>query len=303
MSSKPDDPIPSDAPPSYEEAQASTSSTSRSTPNRIPPSHRRSMEDERRPLPSGWIRQFDPDHNHQFFVNTTSHPPRSIWHHPHDDETYLSTLPSEERERIEAEGLLRAQSKEDLAAESTDDEDNNDPTHHKQSQKPSSSSQAPEVTGTAPPKKEKLGRRLKDKLTGTTHEERERSRIQRAEQERRAYEMHMRLRQAMALAMRTGEPQFIAKDEQGRDIYIEPPSGYGGGYGGGGRYGGGGGYGVNPYVRGGGPYADPNARFIRPPGPYGRPYGSGYGAGLGLPIMGGLAGGLLLGGALGGFGG
>ena len=49
------------------------------------------------------MRQFDDRQNHQFFVDTTADPPRSIWHHPYDDEDYLSTLNAEERERIQEE--------------------------------------------------------------------------------------------------------------------------------------------------------------------------------------------------------
>lgn len=44
--------------------------------NGIPPQSRRSMEDENRELPPGWIRQYDPQEHHQFFVDTTANPPR-----------------------------------------------------------------------------------------------------------------------------------------------------------------------------------------------------------------------------------
>ena len=107
----------SDAPPSYETATGSNSnnnnagSSSNSAAqnhdpsnhldvhrNGISPAQRRSMEDEGRPLPPGWVRQYDTNESHQFFVDTTADPPRSIWQHPYDDEQYLSTLTSEERE-------------------------------------------------------------------------------------------------------------------------------------------------------------------------------------------------------------
>ena len=102
---------PADAPPSYQESQTTGTSTA-SHPSRlevphavngIPAAHRKSMEDEGRPLPEGWIRQFDTKENHQFFVNTKTNPPRSIWVHPYDDDEYLSSLTSEERERIQEE--------------------------------------------------------------------------------------------------------------------------------------------------------------------------------------------------------
>jgi hypothetical protein len=135
---------------------------------------------------------------------------------------------------------------------------------------------------------------LKDKITGSTHEEREATRRQREEEERRYYEQHQRFRLAMSKAAQTGVPQFLGKDGNGKDVFIEPP------YGPGGRYDGysQGAYGYNPYSQG--PYANPNARFVRPPNPYNRPYGYGYGGGLGVggASLLGLGGGLLLGGLL-----
>lgn len=152
----------------------------------------------------------------------------------------------------------------------------------------------------------KWGRKLKDKVTSSTHEEREQARQQRAREEQQAYESHLAARRAMTRAIQTGEPQLLGKDRQGRDVYVEPPTGPGAGY-----YGNNG-YGYSPYSQG--PYANPNARYLRPnckssysqprtsadmiTDGYGRPYGYGYGGGLGLPIAGGLLGGALLGAAL-----
>ncbi|KAL9619145.1 MAG: hypothetical protein Q9160_006234 [Pyrenula sp. 1 TL-2023] len=274
----------SDHPPTYEESQASSHLRPPKPRNGIPANHRRSMEDEARELPPGWVRQWDAKASHQFFVDTKANPPRSIWHHPYDDETYLSTLSMEERERISA----LTPSKADAGGNTTDEEGG----HHAQSFSSPTTPVAATSEVHGQDKKGGFGRKMKDKLTGTTHEQREVQRRQRAEQERRAYEMHLQLRQAMTRAIHTGEPQFVCKDQEGRDVYIEPPGGPGGVYGGRG-------YGYNPYVQG--PYASPNVRFIRPAGPYGRPGGLGYGGGIGLPLMGGLLGGALIGGALGGF--
>lgn len=269
----------------------------KNTRNGIPPAARRSMEDESRPVPEGWVRQYDPQHGHQYFVDTKTSPPRSIWHHPFDDEQYLGTLSSEERERIQA--MYRTPSHADIEAESTDEEDHHDP--HDQGKVPHGASQEAGASSSLPSRpKEKpgLGRRMKDKLTSSTHEEREVRRRQRAEHERKIYEQHQAFRIAMTRAMQTGEPQLLGKDRNGQDLYIEPPQGPGGrqmyGYPG---------VGINhrsysPYSSG--VYADPNARFIRPQGAYGRPYGGGYGGGYGLPLAGGLLGGVALGGLLGG---
>jgi hypothetical protein len=240
------------------------------------------MEDEARPLPQGWVRQYDSKTHHQFFVDTSTTPPRSIWHHPYDDSTFLSTLSPSERDKIQ--NLHRVPTHADIEAESSDDD------HHSHDQTSGTEIHSPPPTGV-----HKFGRRMKDKLTHSTHEEREIRRRKREEDERRAYAQHQHFRQQMAKAAETGVPQLLGKDSDGKDVYIEPPGGPGGygGYGGGGY--GNGAYGYNPYSQG--PYADPNAKFVRPPNPYARPYGYGYGGGYGLPLLG-LGGGLLLGGLL-----
>jgi len=274
--------------------------------NGIPPDVRRSMEDESRPLPQGWVRQFDQQSNHQFFVDTRKDPPRSIWHHPYDDEEFLSTLPSAERERLQE--MTRHSSVHDIMAEPSDDEDAKHHTKtgtsaagHGITGAPSSHASSSKPNQQLPPRDEKRtwGRKMKDKITSSTHEEREAARRQREEEERKAYEQHLAFRRCLQKAMETGQPQFFGKDHQGKDVYISPPTAQGYGYGGG--YGGGyPGYGSASQ---GASYSTPNARYIRPPNPYARPYGYGYGGGYGLPLAGGLMGGMLLGGALGGMGG
>lgn len=254
------------------------------------------MEDEHRSLPEGWVRQWDDKEQHQFFVDTKATPPRSIWHHPYDDDTYLSTLSSEQRERIQEE------ERERLYHDHSDDE-----SAHPSASKASAAGVSTNPTGASsfdqdlPPRPSqsdphaKLGfsEKMKQKLTGQNKEERAEHRRRREEEERKYYEAHMRFRQCLQRAQMTGEPQFFARDRDGKDIYIEPPyMGYGGmpprSYGGG--------YGYNPYTSG--PYSAPNARFIRPGGPYNRPYGPRYGGGMGMPVAGGLLGGMMLGGLL-----
>ncbi|KAI4194362.1 MAG: hypothetical protein LQ350_007801 [Teloschistes chrysophthalmus] len=248
------------------------------------------MEDEGRPLPAGWVRQYDTGNHHQFFVDTNKDPPRSIWHHPYDDDEYMNTLSPNERQKIR--NSLRVPNPSDIAAESSDEDHPSpiNPTH------PSSSSSSHQ-TSQHPPEKQSFGRKMKDKLTQTTHAQREEQRRQRAIAEHQAYERHRQLRQAMVTAMNTGQAQFIGKDRDGRDLYIEPPAQMGRP---GQRMMPGGGFGYNPYTQG--PYGNPNARFLRPANPYQRPFGGGYGGGMGLPLMGGLMGGLLIGDlAMGGF--
>lgn len=312
----------SDAPPpAYEDAtQSKGTSSGRPTSyassshldiprNGIPTLHRRSMEDEGRPLPPGWVRQYDAKESHQYFVDTNANPPRSIWHHPYDDEQYLSTLTSEEREKLEASTMTP--NKADIAAESSaDDSDAGSPMKHSQQPKPPVSSTSHAELPERPhphrqPKESggglgKLGRKMKDKLTASTHEERERERQRRAQEEQEAYQRYQQVRAAMTRAAQTGQPQLIGKNADGQDVYIEPPRNDPYGYPGGGGYGGGGPYqAYNPYTQG--PYANPNNRFVAYPRPnyaYGRPYGYGYGGGMGMPLMGGLLGGMMLGGLM-----
>lgn len=244
------------------------------------------MEDSTRPLPTGWVRQWDAQTNHQFFVDTKSSPPRSIWWHPYDDEQYMRSLPDAERQRIQS--LHRVHSISDIEAESSDDD-----THH--GQRPT---QPGGMQDTGPEKLSaghKFGRKLKDKLTGSTHQERATKRQQRAEAERQAHYVHQQIALGMSRAIDTGEPQLIGKDKDGREIWIEPPGGLGG------RGLGDGAYGVNPWSNGyfGGGY--PGAMYARPMGPYSRPYGRGnygygYGGGLGMGTLG-LGAGLGLGAA------
>ena len=227
----------------------------------------------------------------KFFVHTTVDPPRSIWHHPYDDPQFMSTLSPAERTRIQ--GLHKIPTTEDIEAESSDDDDCN-PSH-----KQGTGGAQEEPNGV-----HKFGRKMKDKLTSSTHVEREQKRRQREEEERRMYERHQMYRAAMLKAAQTGEPQSIGRDRSGNEVYIEPPMrGLGGGRGYSGNA-----YGYNPYMQGG--YGHSNPRYIRPQGPYRRPYGGGfgggYGMGLGMPLMIGgglgLGGGMMMGGMDGGMG-
>lgn len=192
----------------------------------------------------------------------------------------MNSLDTKSRQKIT--GSLRVPSQADITAESSDDDGGGGGDHHHHAKQHADAAELPPRDPNPPTGVTKFGRRMKDKMTHTTHEQRERERAQRAEEERRAYQRHQELRQAMSRAAQTGEPQYVGKGKDGKDIYIEPPPSQGMG-----------GYGYNPYTQG--PYANPNATFVRPQYPYSRPYGGGYGGGYGLPLAGGLMGGLLLG--------
>ncbi|TKY90331.1 hypothetical protein EX895_000329 [Sporisorium graminicola] len=275
---------PAAAPSSSSAANPASGSSHLGVPKQDEAATRKSMEDMLRPLPKGWIRQYDPSTHHNFFVDALANPPRSIWVHPFDDAQYQREHPDEvrkERERIEREHIVHAD---------TDDED--DDHHHrssssKQHQSTSSAAAATSSSQAQPKGMKKFGRSLKDKLTNTTHAEREAKRQAQREAEQRAYQQHQAIRQALMTATRTGQPQLVGRDKQGREIFAQPPPP--------GAYGYGATLGYGPYQTLDGPYGA-YGPYGRPMGPYSRPYGGGMG--MGMPILGGLAGGMLLGGLL-----
>lgn len=207
-------------PPSYEQAigGSSTQPASSSTlqvpsnnngRNGIPAASRRSMEDEARPLPTGWIRCFDHQYSHQYFVDTTKNPPRSIWRHPYDDQTYIDSLPSAERERLSSQGLLHPHgpTRNDPDYESTDDEA---ASHGEGRAEPTN------VRGKSA--LAKLGSKVKGHL-----EDREARRRERAAQEEEAHRSYTLFRQGLEAATRTGKPHLLGVDDEGRELYLQPP--------------------------------------------------------------------------------
>ncbi|KAK4173230.1 hypothetical protein QBC36DRAFT_221007 [Triangularia setosa] len=173
--------------------------------NGIPPQARRSMEDELRPVPSGWVREFDPDTQHQFFVDTNYDPsPRSIWHHPHDDPEFLASLNEAEKDKI------RIQTSK--AAVDNDDDLSDEPTDSGSDSKASDTSA-----------KRSLAKKLKDTLTGTTHDQRVSARAEKALREKEMYRQHRILRKGMTTAMHTCRPAFLGKDENRTHLFLEAP--------------------------------------------------------------------------------
>lgn len=119
---------------------------------------------------------------HHFYVDLRGSEPKSSWTHP-------------------AEGSsTQGPSRESIEVESTDEEG------QPGTRAPATSTQKPPPTGL-----KKFGRNIKDKMTGSTHEERKAKRKAREEAERRAYQQHLALRQAMMKAAQTGQPQLLGK--------------------------------------------------------------------------------------------
>ncbi|KAK8062326.1 hypothetical protein PG997_014423 [Apiospora hydei] len=207
-------------PPSYDQAVGSARLSQRER-NGISAQRRRSIEDESRPLPDGWVRTFDPENHHQFFVDIRADPPRSIWHHPYDDEQYLNSLPVQEREQLG--GLTRHPSKEDIAAETTDEEgDSHHATAFRGPGHGAAAGEASEASSSSS-KPRSFGRKMKDKITGTTHEERDAERSRRQQREQGLYKQHELFRRGLAAAIRTNQPQLLGQDDEGTDVYLEPP--------------------------------------------------------------------------------
>lgn len=245
----------------------------------VPAGARRSMEDETRRLPTGWVRTYDPETHHQFYVDITKDPPRSIWTHPFDDDEYLASLSEKDKKRVDDESLHRGNSisSQHIIAAESDDEDS--PVS---ATLPSSFAELPP----RPDSKDKtggyrtFGRKWKDRMTGTSHEQRQQQRDMQLVEDQKAYQLHLKIRRAMVEAAKTGKPQYIGKDSDGKEVYVDPleqPDGSPGG----------------SQI-----HADSaTVRYIRPRQPYNRPNGIGFGGGYGLPLAmgsGGIAGGVII---------
>lgn len=249
---------------SRQRSNASTASTVSDHDHLLPgmtEDGRRSMDDEQRELPSGWVRCFDPKQEHHFYVDTATK--RSTWVHPYDDPEYLQSLPDTHPANpnsAEAAAIRHAEAEEEKA--------------------------------------KKEGRnwfqRKKDNMIGTKEErkrEKDERKRQREAQEKKmiqAQQEYLKRRQEL-MRKQANDPNISRYYGSNPYAYSAPLTsysrmGYGGGLGGygspyGSRYG---------YGYGGGMY-----------GGYGRRgYG---GMGMGVPLMGGLGGGLLLGSMMGEF--
>ncbi|KAB5582887.1 hypothetical protein GE09DRAFT_284455 [Coniochaeta sp. 2T2.1] len=305
-------------PPPYEQA-VRTPAPQPAQQNGISPSARRSMEDEARPLPSGWVRCFDPHYAHQYFVDTTTDPPRSIWRHPYDDKVFLDSLPPAERDELHQQGLLGHPNHprtHDVYV-STTDEEPDDLVAGSSTKRERKSAFA------------KFERKVKDRLTHSTHAERQARRRRRAEEEQSGYQSYRLFRRKLEDAMRTGEPQELGLDDDGREVYLQPPGAvymgqveerrlgpyvtevvYGPGAGTGVGLGGN----DARFVKADGIYGHEGGKevagfpgtfgygstggFARPSEPYHRPPGQRSGGGAGLPFALPLLGGLMLGGMM-----
>ncbi|GAA5976106.1 hypothetical protein JCM21900_006778, partial [Sporobolomyces salmonicolor] len=147
----------------------------------IPSDERRSMDDAMRPLPEGWRREFDPTTEHFFYVEVTANPPRSIWTHPYDPldpEPLVSRLPS----RLPQPEYLSSHPGDKSHSRIYALPPGPPPAPHPAPTSPTPEKQPAADAGKAKPKDDRtFGRKMKDKLTGTTHEQRVAQRRRQAE--------------------------------------------------------------------------------------------------------------------------
>ncbi|KAG8938684.1 hypothetical protein FRC00_014566 [Tulasnella sp. 408] len=93
MTSSPNDKAPL---PTYSESQALAGFPDDQQPTNIDEAQH---EEELRPLPVGWIRQWDSSTENYFYVDTTANPPLSVWEHPDDliEEQHFASIASSSR--------------------------------------------------------------------------------------------------------------------------------------------------------------------------------------------------------------
>ncbi|EIN14081.1 hypothetical protein PUNSTDRAFT_140459 [Punctularia strigosozonata HHB-11173 SS5] len=217
------------------------------------------------PPPYGWTKEYDPASQHDFWVDTTSSPPRSIWTHPYEDEIFLSQHP-EIRERFKNE--LSPSAGPDSRRHSFHGESS---TVRPPAKRNSASHPGTPVNTRSSTPRGIFGR-MKDKAIGTK-EEREERKLRERELERQQMTQREQALQQLRQQYMQQRQQYQSQD--------------------GNRYGRTSGLAYGPPP--GNPYSNPY---------YGRNRSGLSGGNLALPLLGGMAGGLLLGDMLdGGFGG
>jgi len=186
---------------------------------------RMSMEDEERPLPEGWIRQFDRNNAHHFYVDTRADPPRSIWHHPFDDEQWTR----EHAQRAPPPGPPPGSSEKGAKPAG---ENGTPPRSPSAAQASSSKAQNRGFLG-----------KIKDELIGTK-EEREAAKQRKLQAEREMQQRYLERRRLLAQqaasqqAYSPNSSLYNSYGYQDYPTYAAPQTAYGrrGGFGGGGGY-------------------------------------------------------------------
>lgn len=127
---------------------------------------------------------------HHFYVDTRANPPRSIWQHPYDVEEEW-TNPNR---KIEGQ--------------------------HPQAATSAAGGSRPQVSSTQSTEKASLGVRLKDKLTGTTHEEREKGRRERYHAQLKAEQAYLERRKQLMAQRAQLQAAYPQQYGYGRSPYV-----------------------------------------------------------------------------------
>lgn len=249
------------------------------------------MDDERRELPEGWVRCWDPKNEHHFYVDTATK--RSTWLHPYDDPEFLRTLPEHHPAHpnsAEATAMRKRGEDEALLVQKARSHSSSQPGPSSPPKGAGAGATNPDGSHAWPQHEEHRNwiQRKKDKLIGTKEErakakeDRRKAKAEALRKRREMEEQYLKRRQEL-MRQQLNDPNI-------RNYYASDPFMYSAPAG--------------PYSRAGGLYASPYGYGY--PGGYGRRYGYGYGSPYGYgygPGGLGMGGGLMLGGGAGLLGG
>ncbi|WWC90578.1 uncharacterized protein L201_005514 [Kwoniella dendrophila CBS 6074] len=210
---------------------------------------RRSMDDEQRDLPEGWVRCFDPKQQHAFYVEEKTK--RSTWLHPYDDPEFLKTLPTSHPAHPDSkEGrAIRKQSEDEktFLDKKRENKDSKTPITNKTDKSVVSGGGNNTNNG----EERNWFQKKKDQLIGTK------------EERAKAKEEKRRVREAQRKKMAEAQAAYEKRRRELIQQRLNDPSIS--------RM-----YARDPYM-----YAAPSTPFVRGGGLYGSPYGYGYGGGYG----------------------
>ncbi|WVW85398.1 hypothetical protein I302_107436 [Kwoniella bestiolae CBS 10118] len=209
---------------------------------------RRSMDDEQRDLPEGWVRCFDPKQQHAFYVDEKTK--RSSWLHPYDDPEFLRTLPKTHPAHPE--------SKEGQAVRKRSEDEKMLQDKIKSTKSTKDGREREQIKNVVGGEERNWFQKKKDKLIGTKEE-----RAKAKEEKRNAKEEQRRKMIEAQAAYQRRRQELI--NQQLNDPNIRRM------------------YASDPYA-----YAAPSTPFMRGGGMYGSPYGYGYGGGYGRRGYGGM---------------
>ncbi|KAI0778589.1 hypothetical protein BD413DRAFT_489994 [Trametes elegans] len=237
------------------------------------------MSYDNEPLPDGWVREFDPNTQHPFWVDTKTRPPRAIWVHPYEDDEFLRGHPSI-RDRLARE--RRGTPSEAPPPYSPRRHSYSGASSGSHLSVPTDDRRGAHSQPGTPSVQQQHDRgffgKLKDKAIGTKEE-----REARRQEEKRQQELYLK---------RLAEQRRLAQQQRASQRMSSPFGGMGSS-----PFGSMGGYSQRP-TYGRPMYAAPLGNPYTMGGGFGgRGYGrSGFGGGgIGLPLLAGAAGGLLLG--------